>query len=228
MADQAVLHITAALQHKSGIPRDKTMNTWTFFNPGGFGADKIADANVCITKLNAFYDNIDGVAIAQNIQTTNGLHYQVFDVSSHLDGSAAGPPILEVDHSVSPQATNIPLPNEVAIAITFKAAYGTASEFGPGGTRPRARLRSRVYIGPLPTAVVAAAATITEPIVDPATVTALRTAALTLSGDSVGGWLLGVWSRTDQAVRDVVGGWIDNAFDTQRRRGNDATLRTTF
>jgi len=38
------------------------------------------------------------------------------------------------------------------------------------------------------------------------------------------------WSEgvLTSASPQVVGGYVDNAFDTQRRRGTDATVRVTF
>ena len=39
-------------------------------------------------------------------------------------------------------------------------------------------------------------------------------------------WVL--WSRANNAMFNVVGGWVDNAFDTIRKRGNAPTARTTW
>jgi hypothetical protein len=36
-----------------------------------------------------------------------------------------------------------------------------------------------------------------------------------------------VWSSADDTAYPVIGAWMDNAFDTQRRRGVDATARDT-
>jgi hypothetical protein len=37
-----------------------------------------------------------------------------------------------------------------------------------------------------------------------------------------------VWSRVNHAMYEVTGGFIDNEFDTQRRRGEVSTARSTF
>lgn len=37
-----------------------------------------------------------------------------------------------------------------------------------------------------------------------------------------------VWSRTTLTAHTVVGGWVDDAFDTQRRRGGIPTSRSVF
>jgi len=37
-----------------------------------------------------------------------------------------------------------------------------------------------------------------------------------------------VWSRTDEAVYPIVGGYVDYAFDTQRRRGQAPVARQSW
>jgi hypothetical protein len=41
-------------------------------------------------------------------------------------------------------------------------------------------------------------------------------------------WDWVVYSPTDDAYHEVANGWVDNAWDTQRRRGYKPTSRTTF
>jgi hypothetical protein len=61
--------------------------------------------------------------------------------------------------------------------------------------------------------------------------TAIANAAQTLSASieaisALCHWV--VWSEADQDAGSVFDGWIDNAFDTQRRRGVQASSRTTW
>jgi hypothetical protein len=37
-----------------------------------------------------------------------------------------------------------------------------------------------------------------------------------------------VWSEANQTASPVRDGWVDDAWDTQRRRGLDSSARTTF
>jgi hypothetical protein len=37
-----------------------------------------------------------------------------------------------------------------------------------------------------------------------------------------------VWSQVDQFAVEVDNGWIDNAFDTQRRRGQQVSTKTLW
>jgi hypothetical protein len=41
-------------------------------------------------------------------------------------------------------------------------------------------------------------------------------------------WTLAVWSGMDNANRAITAGWIDDVWDTQRRRVPKATTRTTY
>ena len=54
----------------------------------------------------------------------------------------------------------------------------------------------------------------------------LTKAATTLMASIDPTWA--VWSRHDALARAVVGGWCDDAWDVQRRRGEVAVVRTTF
>jgi hypothetical protein len=60
-------------------------------------------------------------------------------------------------------------------------------------------------------------------------VTTIVTAAdifIGLSGTQDWTWCL--YSRKLDLMPEIVGGWVDNAWDIQRRRGYAATSRTTF
>jgi hypothetical protein len=48
----------------------------------------------------------------------------------------------------------------------------------------------------------------------------------TVGGLTAAGASLAIWSRADNFFYQVGGGWIDNEFDTQRRRGRPRTDRT--
>jgi len=110
-----------------------------------------------------------------------------------------------------------PMPAEVALVLSFQGAK--ASGF------PQRRRRGRIYLGTVAATKTAAG----RPAA--AMVTAMAAAAGTfkanvaaISGDTV--WA--VWSGADNAHVEITNGWIDNSWDTQRRRGLDTTARTTF
>jgi hypothetical protein len=108
------------------------------------------------------------------------------------------------------------LPEEVALVLSMQGEK--VSGF------PQNRRRGRVYIGPIstncnvdgrPTAI---------------TLTNLTDAAATLWDDikQIVGHHWSVWSTVDQDMVHITDGWVDNSFDTQRRRGVQVTSRTTW
>jgi hypothetical protein len=122
------------------------------------------------------------------------------------------------------------LPNEVALCLSYQAVAISGES--------QARRRGRIFFGPLCNTANTLSAT-GECRPSAALVTALcgaatllATPAATAAGDLVH-WA--VYSPTtdltetiDDAFQDVDNGWVDNSFDTQRRRGRDATARTTW
>lgn len=131
----------------------------------------------------------------------------------------------------------------MAICLSFQGATGS-------GVNMRRR-RGRVYLGPLAGTVVDASTSGTE--ITAAARSTIATAAAALAhGPDVGDARLAVFSRatanitdglpvdanepaigySDAALsagfEDVVSGWVDNAFDIQRRRGVQASARTTW
>lgn len=111
------------------------------------------------------------------------------------------------------------LPAEVSACVSWKAGAIT-------GVNPQ-RLRGRNYIGPLNLD----AATTTEPVrLDLSFQTSLANAAIQLVNDLDPAFPLGVYSRAGGApvIRPIVAGYVDNAFDTIRKRGPETTSRITF
>jgi hypothetical protein len=119
--------------------------------------------------------------------------------------------------SVAPGGS--PIPTEVAVCLSFKAA--------PAAGQIAARRRGRIYIGPLNNSVVSDAGEgIARPMV--AFLTDLRAAAQAFKATvNASGYVWVVHSpTTGPAARfPVTELWTDNAFDTQRRRGEKATLK---
>jgi hypothetical protein len=83
------------------------------------------------------------------------------------------------------------------------------------------RQRGRIYVGPF-SAAEAGSRTPAAPI--RAAVASLVPVFTNLGGSDVD-WC--VYSRTDGVMRPITNWWIDDAWDTQRRRGLRATTRDT-
>ena len=90
---------------------------------------------------------------------------------------------------------------------------------------PRPRKRGRIFLGPLKTSVVD-----TTPAV-PRVATAFATNVISTIGTTLAATTIVTWgllSPTDGAIYAITAGYIDNAFDIQRRRGEDPSAKTTF
>ena len=108
-------------------------------------------------------------------------------------------------------------PTEVSAVVSFQAVKVSGL--------PQARRRGRIYLGPLINSLADATGRIdATDLAYIANWGDLLLIASTANAD----WTWAVYSPTDGTGVDVDNGWADNEFDTQRRRGRPATLRSTF
>lgn len=198
---QVVLHTT------DNTPANYITNSWAFM-----GTNPFADTTAITAALKGFYDGITASYWSDDLaQNANEINY--YD----LPGT---PPNYPVDQDVWNRASDpsgTPLPQECAICLSFQGART------PGF--PQARRRGRVYLGPWGgTANSSGRPTAALLTVIANAATAFKTAINAIASDTQ--WA--VWSTTDQAPVPIVGGWVDNVWDTQRRRGLLETSRTTW
>lgn len=110
------------------------------------------------------------------------------------------------------------LPEEVAVCCSFTGS--------PPITASR---RGRIYLGPLNTLAISQASTTNPGRVDGQMIAALVERSEKLredQADASAPWV--IWSPTTSTMVPVVSGWVDNAIDTQRRRGPKASARTSW
>jgi len=115
---------------------------------------------------------------------------------------------------LSTASSGASLPSEVAACMSYYS-----------GVVPRPRKRGRIFLGPLKTSVVD-----TTPAV-PRVATAFATNVISTIGTTLAATTIVTWgllSPTDGAIYAIDAGYIDNAFDIQRRRGEDPSAKTTF
>lgn len=202
---------TVSLESSTGLPQDDIVNTFYF---EGSGADP---ANVK-DMLDDFYNSVPTGETASVMQqfATDALGGDMTITGYDLSDTPPRAPIYEATTSViSPSSTDM-LPPEIALCLSYQAQ--------PISGVPQARRRGRVYLGPFNVAVDqngrpnAAARGI---------IAAAARDMLQASNTSVS-WEWQQYSRTTGTGSPVVGGWVDNAWDSQRRRGWDATSRTLW
>jgi hypothetical protein len=150
-------------------------------------------------------------------------------VDPHAPGTGFGSPIATIPMSnyAAAGGSGIDLPEQVAVCMSF---HGVTTDLGEGGghaARPAARHRGRVYLGPLSATAIAIDPTTGSPVVDASLLTSLGgNAGSGLMPSTAPNWC--VWSRKNAEVYPVVGGFIDNRFDTQRRRLEAPTFRQVY
>lgn len=198
----------------------------------GSGTTSFGGLAPVFTALETFWNSTyltQSASIAHYIsevmsRSTNASQMEVYDITGHLDGSPHGAPVAIHNWTLGTTDNTTSYPEGVAATVSFRADYGTDVEFGPG-TRPRARDRNRVYIGPLNGYAFTTDVTTHRCLLDPTFVSNLLKAlngisqTIDLSG---GDWNLRVWSRKNAGVKVPTTGFMDNRPDYQRRRSDPA------
>lgn len=217
--------VRAVLPSISGLAEDVTVNDFAFR-----GASSLALAGPAVV---GFYNASNGgnPSIAEVLsgrvsRAALAARVDVFlvDTPGKLAGGPLGSPAASapftLDAAVSAVAN---LPSEVACALSFHADYfGAAEEVG--NTRPRARRRGRVFIGPFLDGRQGQTH-LSDPRPTSQLEQQLLLAGVAMRDTALLGW--SVWSRSDAVFRDVTDVWVDNAFDTIRSRGPETTSRVS-
>ena len=214
--------IVASLEHRSHLPEDQAQNSWVFSLPTE--ADPVAVFDAASVNLQAFYTSI-GAFFSPCLVRPGALSLKGYSLpgTALAGGVDLGSPIAEVGALGAwdpPGADG--LPTEVAIVLSFHGNLaGVPVE--AGGIRPQARKRGRVFIGPLAAGAAATTGPLNETRPAAGCLQAITLAANTLRQAAGPIWM--IWSRSAGQLVPVTDGWVDDAFDTQRRRGVAPTLR---
>lgn len=223
MQPMPLIRVTAKMPYSAGLNRDVSENTFSFLTTDSL--DPTLAATIT-DRVKAFYNTaaLGGASHSVSFyispivsRTTNACTFVVAEVNATTG--------LQVEDSIevpwtlgSAESSVSSLPLEVAMCVSY-------SGHPDGGFLPKGRRRGRIFVGPLTVTAMAGGT-------DPSIATTIRNetaaaaAALASSADETAAWV--VWSRAANAVTGISEGYIDNEFDTQRRRGNDATARTTW
>lgn len=212
----AFLASQVVLPFYTGLPEDVITNTFHWQSDGS--TDLEAAADLIVPRLEAFYDACYAETGCCDAYVTWGdAIVKVYNLS---DPSPRVPEQRDLDLSpATPTDANIP--TECSIVLSYHAV--------PPVT---ARRRNRIYLGGWATGAAStggspgfpriAGAVITDILGAATALNAANTSALRWQGHSNFG------PSDTGTMWDVAGGWVDNSWDTQRRRGVDATTRTTW
>lgn len=207
----ATVNIPAA----SGLPEDVIVNTFHFEPLGG-----LANGGNIVDMLKDFYDadppgGTDKITDYMTGTGSGGVgttwKVKIYD----LGAPSPRVPWWDEDFTVT-LGGGVLMPTEVALVNSFHAA--------PVSGTPQARRRNRIYLGPFVTA------TLSSGRVASTLVSVVRRATMELkaAGDASITWNWVGYSPTDNESWEIAGGWVDNAWDTQRRRGMAATTRNVW
>ncbi len=204
----------------TGLAKDQIVNT--FHISGTDSASTIASA--WSTYLQAFYNSVHtpgSTALAGfmsgDLTRSQALHsVKFYDLA---DPKPRAPIRLDNFYLGALSGTGANLPKEVAVCLSYKGTYASGI--------PQARQRGRIYHGPLNTNMLSGASTVNV-TVDSSYINALKGGGAYLVGVGTSGAKWVVRSAVGGFSTYVTGGWVDNAFDTQRRRGLLPTTRNTW
>jgi len=212
-----------------GLPETDVVNTFVFDADENNYATPEAVIPDLMTRLEAFYAVVDGFYPQQVAPTADVRLYNLRDAKPRAPIGTDTIALTLTDALDS-------LPTEVALCLSYEGERGSGIDMS--------HRRGRIYIGPLSAAF--SVSTTSGPRVADANCQALADAGQDLRGVGTGlRWA--IYSPTlhegrpataggtnrppkpaiephsiDDSVNDVVKTWVDDAFDTQRRRGRKA------
>lgn len=198
----------------SNIARDNISNTFCFFAAKAFGyewdnaLDMVEDL-YCTTAPDS--TAALGAYINSTIKRQARLQAYV------IEDSPPRAPVLEREITLPTQATGTQLPAEVAVTCSFQGTRQSGSS--------QARRRGRIFLGPTVALNSGSTTTVSETMVNNI---AAQFTEMKAASDASVDYQWRIWSPTDGSSVLVDNGWIDNAWDTQRRRGPRATSRTVW
>jgi hypothetical protein len=199
---------------RTGLPEDRYITTWAFRTVDNLvpTAANLADANNLVAGFYAVMTPPALTTIANYLAPCIDLP-NCYASSYKLGDLPPRQPFTTV-HNLGAVAQATGLPSEVSICASFFAGINLP------------RRRGRVYVGPMTTGIMESNGVdgISRP--KPLIQTAITTSMKRLQSDAIAvnlRWC--VLSQADANLKDITAGWCDNAFDTQRRRGEDASSR---
>jgi len=211
--DMAIMRAMAVFQGHSGLPEDRYVNTFHFSNLSTYSS-LVTDA---FNVLEDLYFNPNTTAPLNEWLSPTLLRDAEFRFYDLSDPEPRVPTIEPFTLGTAQDADGDP--EECAAVLSFH-----------GEPPVTARRRGRIYLGPLAQGAISSADSDTYSHVSQLLVTDMLAAASHALGVSEGngaGWSIRSTVPSENFV-PIVGGWVDNAIDIQRRRGAEATVRTTW
>lgn len=219
----------------TGVPADRQINTFHFTTTTP------SNLPSTVLELEAMRDAVIEFFTADTDRTTVGgaaggepltkwfagivlsptIQIRIYRCETEVAVGASAEPIIVYEHTIGGLATmpnTQPLPEEVSCCASF---MGT-----PDSGYPIARQRGRIYLPTLLNQVLVVAGARTTVGLTTRQDIAASMKRLALEETAGIDWV--VWSHTGLQAFPVTRGWVDDAFDSQRRRGPEASARTPW
>jgi hypothetical protein len=216
------LRALVTIPRDNGLSRDAVANTFHFGFIGALVGTEGAEVHDLLLNFYNANGSTAGSNIAQylsgglNAPTSRLKVYDLADAEPRV-------PLYDNTLAITANASTNHLPSEVAVCLSFKAL--------PESGVPARRQRGRVYIGPLSQGAMASGTSN-----DARPLSQFQSALLDAGVRLRDKVAIAGGGTLDWVVASHVGGlntypvnsvWVDDAFDTQRRRGLLATTRIT-
>jgi hypothetical protein len=228
-----LLEFQVNLPYKSGVPKDTSINTFHIHSAVDYDE---AVGLALIEKVSDFYGNLGG---SQNAildtylsKFIDGPHCRIdlSEISGWDTGAPVWNPIGSVPMPLTITGAGTDMPLEVASCLSYSGVLGLPPYTGP--FPKAARRRGRIYFGPLNSGAYDFDTGNGRPVVSENFRNNLSSAAVVLAQGintlDAGNQRWCVWSRTGSHAIAIDRGYVNNDFDTQRRRGSGETARSTW
>lgn len=239
----------ATLPHLDGYARDDVKISSAWLSDNDSPSAVAARVAAFFTATQTTTKSVGGYIGGTRTRTASGCYVQVFDITGKLDGTPHGSAVLTAPFTLPADTGSYGLPSEVAACVSLRAnTYTSALETGAesaiptparaqamgapathlGRIRPRARLRGRMFIGPLNDLTMNSSDSDKRPKLNDTFRSTLGLAAQALAAQTDPHAQLHVWSRRNEDMHFVSTVLVDDAFDIQRRRGEKYVNRTSW
>lgn len=212
-----LLRVQHSFQGSSGLARDRFVNTF-YFAGGPLVAGELeamADA------VQNFYEQtpaaLSSPVVAYISSTVTAFPATI--AIYNTDDPMPRQPIFETTWQPN-QSDTQDLPAEVACCLSYRAL--------PVSGEPQARRRGRLFIGPLNINVLSSTVGLPEQRPKTIFITTLNQAAAQMASQLPVNWSWQIYSPRDGISSGIQEVWVDDAFDTQRRRGCAPTMKTVL
>lgn len=214
MPDPQLYEFTVTIPNAAtNLPADAVVNTWHFARQISGPPDDFDNVRDMLKDFYTVAPPGTSSTVCGNMPSaTVGTTWTV--KAYRLADPEPRAPAYESTFNTTSLSASVPLPAEVAIVLFIQAA--------PASGVPQARRRNRKYLGPFGTI---ANQTPGRPLTATRQTICLAAKELLNAAQASNTWGWRVYSPTTDLDHTPVGGWVDDAWDTQRRRGLEKTGR---